>query len=69
MTIKNIPNGQNIYQMVLKRPKGHKIYRHFPLLDPPKLHNPNLDFWFENIPSGNPAPNSEKFKKIVFPVR
>jgi hypothetical protein len=42
--IENIPNGNKIYQM----------YRHLQLQDPPKFY-PNWDFWFENIPSGNPA--------------
>jgi hypothetical protein len=32
------------------RPNVHKIYQHLPLLE-----NPNLDFWFENVPSGNPG--------------
>jgi hypothetical protein len=46
-----------MYQMATKynewpynRPKGHKIYPHLPLQDPP-----NWDFWLEHIPPGNPA--------------
>jgi hypothetical protein len=37
------------------RPNGHKIYQHFPLLDPPKLSQIGI-FGFENKPSGNPEP-------------
>jgi hypothetical protein len=36
------------------RPNGRKIYQHFSLQDPPKF-TPNWEFWFENMPSGNPA--------------
>jgi hypothetical protein len=27
---------------------------------------PNMDFWLENIPSGNPAPSHTAFKKCFF---
>jgi hypothetical protein len=42
--IQNIQNRRKIDQMVIKYTKTRhsKIY-------------PNWDFWFENIPSGNPA--------------
>jgi hypothetical protein len=52
MTIKytkwpqNISNGRKIDQMVKK-------YIIFSNLSPSKIY-PNLDFWFENKPSGNP---------------
>jgi hypothetical protein len=41
-----VPYGSNIFQMTIEYPnffhsKASKIY-------------PNLDFWFENMPSGNP---------------
>jgi hypothetical protein len=44
---KNIPNYHKIYQMSTKHTK----------ILPSKIY-PNLDFWFENIPSGNPGENS-----------
>jgi hypothetical protein len=46
-----------IDQMAVKRPNDHTIYQHLPLQVPPKIY-PNLDFWFENIPSGNPSRNA-----------
>jgi hypothetical protein len=33
----------------------------FPLTRPSNIY-PNWDFWFENIPSGNPASNFRAFK-------
>jgi hypothetical protein len=47
MSIKDIKWPKN-------RPNVHKIHKQLPLQDPPKLYT-NFDFWFENIPSGNPA--------------
>jgi hypothetical protein len=54
---KYMPNDHKIYQIYIKYTKlqlnasnGHKIYQHLPS----KIY-PNWDFWFENIPSGNPA--------------
>jgi hypothetical protein len=56
-----------IYQMAIKLPNGHKIYQMFiiyskwPLNIPifsisrTSKNYPKWDFWFENIPSGNPA--------------
>jgi hypothetical protein len=35
-------------------PNGHRKYKRFFISRPSKIY-PNLDFWFENIPSGNPA--------------
>jgi hypothetical protein len=43
----NIQNGFKIYQMDIKMPTS-SIARTF------KIY-PNLDFWFEKIPSGNPG--------------
>jgi hypothetical protein len=40
-----------IYQMTTKLQNGHKMYQH---LRPFKIC-PNWYFWFEKIPSGNPA--------------
>jgi hypothetical protein len=55
---KNVPNNHKIYQMVTKytewlynRPKCRKISS---LARPSKIY-PNMDFWFENMPSGNPG--------------
>jgi hypothetical protein len=33
----NIPTAHRIFQMPVKRPNVHKIYRHLQLQDPPKL--------------------------------
>jgi hypothetical protein len=47
------------YQIVTKLPNCHKIYQmpientNFFIPRPSKI-TANLDFWFENIPSGNP---------------
>jgi hypothetical protein len=57
---KNIPKSHNIYQMDVKRSNGHKVHQHRPLQDP-KMY-PNLDFWVENTPSGNPAKNEKQLK-------
>jgi hypothetical protein len=46
---KNISNGRKIDQIVIK----YKNKR-FSIARPSKIY-PNLDFWFENKPSGNPA--------------
>jgi hypothetical protein len=54
-----------IYPIATKLPKGHKIYQMAVIYSkwPPTILNifiprpskiyPNLDFWFENLPSGN----------------
>jgi hypothetical protein len=47
---KNIPNYHNIYQMAVKC----KNIPTSSIARPSKIY-PNLDFWFENIPSGNPV--------------
>jgi hypothetical protein len=39
---KNIPHGQQIHQHIYYIPKHSKVY-------------PNWDFWYDSIPSGNPA--------------
>jgi hypothetical protein len=58
--------------MAVKIPNYHKTYKHLPLQDPPKIY-PNWNFWFENIPSGNPvhdlncgksSPKSPTFEKL-----
>jgi hypothetical protein len=44
------PNGHKTPNEHKNKPNGHKIYQQ----RPSKIY-PNRDFWFENIPSGNPA--------------
>jgi hypothetical protein len=53
----NIPNGSKMDQLAIKftnicHCKTLKIY-------------PNWDFWFENIPSGNPVGAAKRGKKLV----
>jgi hypothetical protein len=63
----NIPKRGKIYQIATKLPHGHKMYQaaviyskwpknkpNFSIPRPSKIY-PNWDFWFENIPSGNPV--------------
>jgi hypothetical protein len=50
-TGKNIPTSHKIY------PNGHKIDQTAIFLG--KIY-PKWDFWFENMPSGNPGVNSAK---------
>jgi hypothetical protein len=45
-----IPNSLKIDQMDVK-------YTNISIAKPSKI-SPNRDFWFENIPSGNPDPGS-----------
>jgi hypothetical protein len=49
---KIIPNDHKIDQMIIKYTKI------FPFLGVSKMYK-NWDFWFENIPSGNPATGLE----------
>jgi hypothetical protein len=55
----NIPKQGRMYQITIKLTNGktiqngHKIYLHFSFQGPPKYMCPNLDFLFENKPSGN----------------
>jgi hypothetical protein len=49
----NVPIDRKFYQM-------EKIYQHLPIEDPPKIY-PKWDFWFENMPSGNPGLNVSRF--------
>jgi hypothetical protein len=44
----DVLNGRNIFQMI------QRIYQPFPFQGPMHKVNPEWDFWFENIPSGNP---------------
>jgi hypothetical protein len=65
--VKNIPNNHKIFKMATKYtkwpqniPNGHKIYQmatkyiKYTIARPSKFY-PNWDFWFENMPSGNPG--------------
>jgi hypothetical protein len=47
---KILSNGHNIFQICVK----YVGIPTFSILRPSKIY-PNWDFWFENIPSGNPA--------------
>jgi hypothetical protein len=62
----NIPKREKIYQIVIQLPNAHKIFQMaliyskwpqnmqtFFVPRPSKIY-PNLNFWSENIPSGNP---------------
>jgi hypothetical protein len=51
---KNVPNEHKIYQMVKNISIVRLKYITFSNLRPSKI-GPNLDFWSENKPSGNPA--------------
>jgi hypothetical protein len=53
-----IPKGLKIYQMVVKRPNGHKIHIPTCSIASPSKTDPD---WFENIPSGNPDWLQEAF--------
>jgi hypothetical protein len=49
-----LPNGLNIFQMVIKYTN---------LFHSKALQNlPKLDFWFENIPSGNPDVDTSELR-------
>jgi hypothetical protein len=40
--------------MAVNIPNGHNIYQHVQFKGRPKKY-PNWNFWYENIPSGNPG--------------
>jgi hypothetical protein len=48
----NMTNVYKVYQIALKYPKNIPISS----IARPSKKYPNLDFWIDNIPSGNPAP-------------
>jgi hypothetical protein len=50
----NIPNVNKIYQKSVKWTKCPKNIPTSSIARPSKIY-PNLDFWFENKPSGNPG--------------
>jgi hypothetical protein len=49
-----IPNGNKIYKVVVKWTNLPENIQHISLQETPKLTQIGI-FWFENIPSGNPA--------------
>jgi hypothetical protein len=70
----NIPKMGKIYQMAIKTPNGRNIFQmsiEYTFFIPTKI-NPNLDFWFENVPSGNPgtsviSPQTiGRYRKLIF---
>jgi hypothetical protein len=48
-----------MYQIAVIYSKGRENIQTFSIPRPSKIY-PNLDFWLENIPSGNPTLNREK---------
>jgi hypothetical protein len=64
-------NGGKIYQTATKLPNGRKIYQmaieytNFFIPRPFKIY-PNLNFRFENIPSGNPGVNLNSVIQVHF---
>jgi hypothetical protein len=62
-----MPGYYELCQMSIKynkRPSVHKIYQHLPLQDPPKFTQIWI-FWFENRPSGNPAPQPPNSRNMI----
>jgi hypothetical protein len=49
----NIPNGRKIYQMAIK-------YAPYSIIARPSKIYPNWEFWFETIPPGNPASDTNR---------
>jgi hypothetical protein len=56
-TGKRLPNNHKIYQMVTQYAIWPENIPTSSIASPSKIY-PNLDFWFENVPSGNPVTNS-----------
>jgi hypothetical protein len=56
-----MPNDRKIFQMTINRP-ALSIQR-------PSQIYPNLDFWFENKPSGNPGPDSKILRRWKSPIK
>jgi hypothetical protein len=59
----NVPNGQCITQTTVKFSKCTLNIPRFSIPRSSKMY-PNWDFWFENIPSGNPAAQWEEKQKM-----
>jgi hypothetical protein len=53
----NLPKWEKIYQMTTKFTKCPINIQKSSIRRTSKIY-PNLAFWFENIPSGNPGENS-----------
>jgi hypothetical protein len=54
--IQKLPNDHNIYEIAIKYSmESDANLQRFSILSPSKIF-PKSDFWFENIPSGNPGP-------------
>jgi hypothetical protein len=54
-----LPKGDEVFPMALKYYAPHKIYQKL-AIPRPTATNPNCDFWYGNIPSGNP--DDDKFQ-------
>jgi hypothetical protein len=48
-----LPNGHKVYQMAVKYSKLVNVLTYSSLW--PSRNYPNWNFWFKNIPSGNPV--------------
>jgi hypothetical protein len=71
----NIPKREKLYQMTAKNakwpqniPKGSKTFRmtikHTSILKPrPSKKYPKWNFWYQNVPSGNPAASESCLKR------
>jgi hypothetical protein len=56
-------NGETYSKMTSRLPNGHKMYqrKYIKILIPrPSEIDPNWDFWYENLPSGNPVAHDKK---------
>jgi hypothetical protein len=68
---KNVPNEHKMYQMIINYSKKTcaifqmaKNISTFSNLRPSKIY-PKSDFWFENKPSGNPAPRMPESRVLT----
>jgi hypothetical protein len=56
---KNIPNIHKTWQTAVKYTKWTKNIPAPSIVRPSNVY-PNLDFWLENVPSGNPVANARQ---------
>jgi hypothetical protein len=60
----NVPKRGKYTKLPQNRPNGNKIYQHLPLQNSAAKFTQIAIFWFENIPSGNPASLAVGFREI-----
>jgi hypothetical protein len=58
MATKYTKSPQKYTKLPKNKPNGHKVYQLLPLQDPPKFTLIGI-FWFDSMPSGNPALKQE----------